>query len=70
MVEEHEIVKKAKQREEEIMKELKEKTEQFLLDSRDTIGGNLSEIETIMSSGLDRVRNARKILKSLRPSSK
>ena len=70
MVEEHEIVKKAKQREAEIMKELKEKTDQFLLDSRDTIGGNLSEIETIMASGLDRVKNARKILKSLRPSLK
>lgn len=66
MVEEHEIVKLAKQRENEIIKDLKEKSENIITEAKKNIGKILDELENNTATLTEKVKNSKKELENLK----
>lgn len=66
MVEEHEIVKLAKQREDEIIKDLKEKSESIINNTKKILGKILSELENNTSLLSEKIKNSKKALEILK----
>ena len=66
MVEEHEIVKLAKQRENEIIKDLKEKSENIITEAKKNIGKILDELENNTATLTEKIKSSKKELGNLK----
>ena len=66
MVDDHEIVKLAKEREMEIARDLKERSDKMIKNSKEIIEKSLTELETVILSSMEQIKNVKKCLKNFK----